>query len=498
MVIATTDLLNLIGSMSKSEKGYFKKFVKGFGAESESNYILLFDYLDKNPGADDDTVVTFFKKKKIEVHLRMLRPYLWQMLMRALRVYNEEKSVRFEIRNRLQDMEILLSKNLTREAIKLIDESIELCNEHNQDDYAIIFLQYRHYLAGYYDWENQRAIQPELVSHIINKLKQIEQKVVLKDLDIQLTFFSNKHFPLKEKSIIDSYAKFMVYPIMADEDAIIGIPAKLAFYHIKKNWFRLISEYETALEYQVKTVRLLEENPQFLKNAVATYIKELYEEAGLFLHVGKPDDAVKALDTLLSYATVNPIDSNFRRRFYYQGILKILKLYPHNYPHLKAIVPDIENFISQANYVYEAEKLITYFDIAVFYFSINNYNKALDWLNPVLNLNPKGNVAYQVHTRLLNIIIHYELKNMMMLPALLRNTYRLMLKMELKLEFEKSLLSFIRRLLMRINEDELNHLFSQFRQELISIRDVESQGSPFQMFDYAGWLDSKLIGKAAK
>lgn len=491
MIVTTAELQRLIGAMSKSEKGYFKKFVKGFSSETESNYLLLFDFLDKTEKADDDKVTAYFKKKKIDVHLRMLRPYLWQMLMRALRVYNEEKSVRFEIRNRLQDMEILLAKNLNTEAIKLIDEAIELCNEYEQDDYAVIFLQYRHYLAGYYDWENQRAIQPALLAQIVEKLRQTEQKAILKDLDIQVTYYSNKHFPLNERSVIEGLKKYVAHELLQDEDKITGIPSKLAFYHIKKNWFRLNRDYNKALEYQVKTVKLLENNPRFLKNATATYIKELYEEVGLYLHVDEPDNAVEALGRLISYDTQGLNDTGFKVRFYSQGILKVLKQYPGKYPELEAKMPEITALIADSSYVYEAEKLITYFDIAVFYFLNKDYAKALDWLNPVLNLNPKGNVAYQVHTRLLNIIIHYELRNMMMLPALLRNTYRLMLKMELKLEFERKLLSFIKRLLMRINEKELQALFADFIKELQMLKETESSGSSVMMFDYEGWLRRK-------
>lgn len=52
------------------------------------------------------------------------------------------------------------------------------------------------------------------------------------------------------------------------------------------------------------------------------------------------------------------------------------------------------------------------------------------------NENTHAQISIHIHSRLLQILVHYKLGNMLLLPSLIRHTYRFMLKHELSYKIE--------------------------------------------------------------
>ena len=60
----TDDLFQLIKSLSKSEKGYFKKFSYLYTIEGEKNYIKLFDAIEKQKEYDEKKLLKIFNEEE--------------------------------------------------------------------------------------------------------------------------------------------------------------------------------------------------------------------------------------------------------------------------------------------------------------------------------------------------------------------------------------------------------------------------------------------------
>ena len=61
-----TELYDLIHSMNPSEKGYFRKFVGGYGEATDKVYDFLFTLLDKQSMLDEDKIVAIVTINSIE------------------------------------------------------------------------------------------------------------------------------------------------------------------------------------------------------------------------------------------------------------------------------------------------------------------------------------------------------------------------------------------------------------------------------------------------
>ncbi|MEL6629344.1 MAG: hypothetical protein AAFQ92_27800, partial [Bacteroidota bacterium] len=100
-------LFQLIHSMSSSEKRYFKRNAL-IGGDTDANYLKLFDTLNKMRTYDEDAL----RKKAFVKHLAAERKYLYEAILRSLRNYNSEDSIRAQISDLLLDANYLYERGL--------------------------------------------------------------------------------------------------------------------------------------------------------------------------------------------------------------------------------------------------------------------------------------------------------------------------------------------------------------------------------------------------
>ncbi|MBK8343194.1 MAG: hypothetical protein IPL12_07615 [Bacteroidetes bacterium] len=94
--------------------------------------------------------------------------------------------------------------------------------------------------------------------------------------------------------------------------------------------------------------------------------------------------------------------------------------------------------------------------LAAYFIYDKNYVDALGIINKLINSNFNHPLrSFAVHVKLLNILIHFELNNFLLLPGLIRSVYRFMMQQELKYEIEKAILNFFRRSFVVTNPAQL-------------------------------------------
>ena len=74
------------------------------------------------------------------------------------------------------------------------------------------------------------------------------------------------------------------------------------------------------------------------------------------------------------------------------------------------------------NTLRDATFIILKFNLLIIYFSLGNYHEALKHANSILNFKSKQVIDVQVLSRILSLIIHYELNNFKMLPYLTKQS----------------------------------------------------------------------------
>ncbi|MBL8016885.1 MAG: hypothetical protein JNK43_06420 [Ignavibacteria bacterium] len=99
---------------------------------------------------------------------------------------------------------------------------------------------------------------------------------------------------------------------------------------------------------------------------------------------------------------------------------------------------------------------------------------------------------YESYLRIMNLVIHFELKNFELLRYLLISVYRFLYKREKLFKVELLVLEFIRKLPKVNSEHELSFLFNRMYKELEKLRNDKFERNAFEYFDFFQWVSSKV------
>ena len=488
----TEDLLRLIKMMSKSEKGYFKKFVHGFSSSKENNYLLLFELLDKTEKPTDKQIEKYFTDRKMKVNLRALRRYLYQLLIKSLRLYNEKGNYRFEATNRVNEIEILMDKGFEEEAYQLSLDSVELCARYELLELKLIFLSYVHLTFGEKIlWEDLPRNREDARKEIISTTKQLEYITELRHLELSIIYMANSFFPTKDKTRLFELENLVKHPILSDISALTSLEGVLGFHNVWRVYYSLKGEPHLALQHANKIPAIIENRQAINKSFIGRYARGVLNEAKLTIDTGQPKMAWALLEKLKRIPVESPGDEQWLEFTHANGLIHFLKTFPTYRDDLAKLAVKIEKKHIKPDPFTSAYKSGMVYDLSIFYFYIRDYDHSLDLLRVILNEKPMGSQGVFIHARLLQIVIHYEMGNKLLLPSLLKSTFRYMAKSDVRYEFERIVLRFFTRVLRPSNHVILKDELAWMKAEIVKSSLTEYEKTPLKLFDYVGWLTQK-------
>jgi hypothetical protein len=100
-------LHELIGSLTKTEKRYFKLHVTRHSGNDESNMILLFDFIAKQEQYDEAALFHHFKGKAFLNQFSTVKKRLYDHIMEALHLFHANASLEAQLSQMLHQATIL-------------------------------------------------------------------------------------------------------------------------------------------------------------------------------------------------------------------------------------------------------------------------------------------------------------------------------------------------------------------------------------------------------
>ena len=154
------------------------------------------------------------------------------------------------------------------------------------------------------------------------------------------------------------------------------------------------------------------------------------------------------------------------------------------------IKPRLEQIIPQLD---KHSRLIMYYKIACLYFGDGKFNESIRWLHRIINTEEE-NIREDVHSfaRIINLICHFELGHVDVIPYYLRSTYRYLSKKDDLQQFQQYILGFIKQLEEKMTSMTLINQFRGLRNDLLTLVDSPYEKRAFIYFDIISWLESKI------
>lgn len=126
----TDELHELIHSLSRNEKGYFKKFASAYKDRDRHIGLRLYDLLEAMPEYDEERLQEQLSANKPVQQLAVYKNHLYHLVLKSLEAYHANTTVQAEIYALLRQIDILYGKSLFRQAMKLARKAEKLAEQY--------------------------------------------------------------------------------------------------------------------------------------------------------------------------------------------------------------------------------------------------------------------------------------------------------------------------------------------------------------------------------
>ncbi|MCP4440662.1 MAG: hypothetical protein GY810_17080 [Aureispira sp.] len=476
----------LIHSMSKEEKRYFKLFAQGIG-KKDSKHIQLFDILTKQKVYNKATAKRSLRNIK---NFGATEHYLYQMLLKSLRVYTSSSSIEMEILDAFKNIRVLYNRQLYELAKETLVSIKKFAIQHDQ----------LHYLPQLYEWEVRIEVVFYQFKDVSNeqfeqfKVEYINQLEMLRNFGtyslaaLEFTYLSQKLGYSQE--LEKRLSNIMGQPWMQDFNHCQSLSARLTLCEIHAIYYSF-HEIEKSLDAYIRIIREIEEaGPEVQQQRHKQYIISIANAGSLAINLHKWEEAQRLINIAnnLPEKQLTP-----RFRLFQYNLNLTLQVHKGAFDKAVELLPEGKQFVEDyAEKLPEFELLIWRYLAAIVHFGLGDYEKSIDYLEELQQY--KTSKELQSAAKLLLLISLYEQEQFELLSSTLRSSYRFFKKNTDENSFEQMMVSCLKRLSNLPNN-------RMFRDQLKGVR-AKLEGYyretktwhlylPYS-FDYLTWLDSKI------
>ncbi len=476
-----TDLLaDLIASLSKAEKRYFKlstNLQKG-----NKKYIELFDALEKSLPLD-----------KLEggskSQLPVLRNYLQHLILRSIRSFHEEATMDVVLRNALNEIELLFSRKQYTLASRILERAKKTAAHHER--YPILF--------SLIDWE-MRLNGPESSPHEQSEIEKLheewKQASHRYDEVRQLRkIYDDSYFHTMHKGLARDKASEQEYHSIVADPLLQSDPKKLTFlgqviYHlIYGRYYHAIGKLDEDTRESKQVLALFDAQPERIIDAEPYYHRAVLFRLNDSMRDDHYDVAYQMIERMRKNKYAHNIEQNQAIATLMEfGLLQSIGLFEEAHKLTQPLI-ELRNGILAKRSKYSLAILDD--QIARQYFAMKDYENSIEWSNKVLY--QKGGIMgqnLQSTLRILVLMAHFELKNYSYLKYATKSAYQYMYRHQRLHAIEKRLINFFSATGARTSTTD----FEELDRDLKQLRSGEYGMVAIDYSDLTTWVTGKIAG----
>ena len=495
----STELFDLIKSLSKSEKRFFK--LSSSLQSGDKNYLKIFDLIEKQKSYDEEEIKKAFKNEVFIHHFPSEKNHLYKLILKSLRNFHADNSVSSVLRQEIKNIEILHKKALYKECNKFVNRAKKLAIAHEKFYYLFELISWEKLLleeafeAGKFDKNLDDLLREE--TEVIEKLRNLAEYHILYS-KINYVFrrggFARN---AEEKGIVSEIAN---NHLIKGKNTALSTRAATICYYIKGLCASTNRNYKESFQYFLKVKSILDKNPIIKSDLAKRYVRTLNHLLYCYIDdkdYPKAEEIITLLKLLAKEKDFNSVDIKVIL-FTTTYLGELLLLYKTGeYENAVKLVDDIIKGLEQYGEKINKEKEVLFsYTIAYVYFGSGEYNKALFWINKVLNDNEQD-LRQDIYSfsRLFNLVIHYELGNVDLLEYIIKSTFRYLSKNEKDYTIENVILKHMKKLSKISGAIEQKDHLRQMKNDLDHIFKNPTERVVLDYFDFNAWVNSKLTEK---
>lgn len=482
-------LFDLIKSLSGSEKRYFKVASK---KDSDSKYLVLFQAIEDQLSFDDDALqqTVYGTKPVTSRKYSELKAYLYDMLLKSLQQYDEQTSIDYQLKNMLLSVRSLYRRWLLNDCKYLLKRTKKTAIKYESFHTVIEVL----------DWEKQLAYagaDTDFLDKHLAQLQKEEEECLAKmakvkayqGLFYELYVLTRKN-TLQSQERQEQLNRISAHPLLASEKLADSFWSQVFYYRIQSFISHLSRQLKDFHQWCAQLVALMESRPFLLREDPSQYIAALSNYTVSCGYLEQHDEMRSSLQKLKKVEP-HSVDDQLKIHSQYYNNYFALCIRTGNFTeglqllkrHLKEVSQLDQNLFQRSRF---------YFQYFYIYFGSGNYNQSLIHLNEWLNL-PKSVEQQDLQhlARLLNLVVHFEMGNTILLSSLIRSTQRAFQKQSRWNALEQILLQTLRQAIQLPSFREQQALFKESLMKFRAIELSPADHAILRFFDFNSWWQSK-------
>lgn len=486
-ITKTDSLFDLIHSLTKAEKVFFKRLVN----DNSTNYVLLFDAIEKQKVYDEKQIIKKLEGKPFIKQLSVTKAHLLNKILESLRLFHSEKISFSKAFNLLLEIDILLNKRQFSQAKKTLNE-LELFVDITDLEYFTPFIVANRRMLFFLTQDiasNEKELirfRTQLIQYS-DKLRKSADAIYVADRYLLYRNTFNKKSAKEDTSLYNELKK------TEQNENDLSLVNRLRLLDAKGNRAILCEDKNASIQLRVELMEMLIDNKEKLPKR--NYLGLLYNSLQDIYFFERYDIVIKYVDFYLE--EVKNVE-------YYKIFALNLQL---NKAITLAMLGDKKQMMKEKKEVEEKTALLFkkeidfnnysfVYTLALFCHMIGDYKKTISWLNQLLTLNKKANLRSDIllNSLILQALCHIDKDNFDLLPYLI-NFIKSTLETEKTSSTENLvLIAFLEKASQAISDKEINRIFQDFNQELQDILAKENKwGSTYLNLRYfVAWSKSKI------
>lgn len=495
-------LFELIKSLNKSEKRYFKLYSSRHTIGEKNNYISLFDFIESMDYYDEDLIFDSFKGQSFLNRFSITKGRLYSNILKSLDLFYATSSIDAQIYKTIHSADILFNKGLYQQASKMLHSAEKQTIKHGKN---ILLLEIKN--------KQKKLIEKESYSDLKkNQLQSLfeEESRIIIEIEKYQTLWNTKSLlfnEINQKGIIRSNDEIKGLKMIISKLEAITIEnssskIQYLYHHIYSAYYFALNDLENCYKHLLKNKSTLEKDAHLFDDSPNTYFSIItnliyiatklkrYNEGSEFLI------ELKAIPESKNYNSTTDLDIKYFSSIY--SLELFLKIEQYDFDAAEKLIPQIEEgYAKFGNQINHIRKAYIDFKIAIVYLSQEKYEDALVWITKILNLEglDKKQDIY-CFAQIINLILHFELNNLRFLPYALSSTKRYLKGRNRMFKFEELFLKAIGKISKSdLNKFDIEEILSPIEKELYALKTDHYEQIVFDYFDFATWVKSKIEGK---
>ena len=491
-------LFQLIHTLEKAEKRHFKLYIKRSSAKEDLKVIQLFDALDKMEEYDERLL---FKKipSLTKPQLANLKTHLYKELLASLRLLRTSDNIDLQLSEHLDHARLLYNKGLKLQALRILEKAKEQARANQKFNTLVQLLSLEKKIEILHITRSSTEKTQQLADEATEISNHIDRVTRLSNMALLLYRWYVIHGHARNVEDEKDVHRFFKENLPKDLEQVSGFYEKLYLYQ-SYCWYAFIrQDFIMYYRFAQKWVDLFEAEPALKNIETGHYIKGVHTLLNAHFDLRN----FRAFDATLSafeeFAETDEAKRYENFRTHISIYINTARINGHlmkgSFATGVKLVPEMEEKLSEYSlYVDQHRILVFNYKFASLYFGNRQYDKAIDYLQQIINGPVDLRIDLQSYARLMHLMCHYELGNYEILDSLVKAVHRFMLRMKNLTMVEEVMFRFLKK-----NYQSPQQIKEALKEFLDQIKDLEKnrfETRAFAYLDIISWVESKVHNKS--